>query len=416
MPRKSEMSWEPKPAFRWRKMFKGTMYRVSCAELGLPENQWTELDSVALANEWWRKRVSEISPTLPSPKKNEENVVVADLGFAEIAVPKSQAKSQQKKAEGLVADLLDELTDKPAAAFQIQTNIDRWIEVQLAEGLTPGRIAVNKHMLGFFAECLGKETDARKINENAWEQFYLFVLGRKEWKDNYRARIMATARSFLKRLYAKRVIDVLPRNLDENRIKKTVGKIKTVPTEDVKTFFKAAHGQTRLHVLLALNCGMNPKDIATLRQTEVDWTAGTITRKRSKTQDHDDVPEVTYSLWAETFRLLKKERSKEGEFVLLTKTGKPWIVDKLEGDKYCNSNSIASCYRWTSERAKVRITPKLLRATASTMLGSHASYKFYSQYFLGHSPRTIADKHYVVPNDSEFAEALRWLGKQFGVK
>jgi hypothetical protein len=37
------------------------------------------------------------------------------------------------------------------------------------------------------------------------------------------------------------------------------------------------------------------------------------------------------------------------------------------------------------------------------------------QYFLGHSPKTVADKHYVVPSDEEFFEALGWLRKQYGL-
>ena len=49
----------------------------------------------------------------------------------------------------------------------------------------------------------------------------------------------------------------------------------------------------------------------------------------------------------------------------------------------------------------------------SKQTAQHPQYKFYCQYFLAQSARTVADRHYVIPNDQEFFEALDWLGKQF---
>ena len=58
MPRKFEMSWEGKPAFRWVKMYKGTRHRVSCADL--KAMVWTEEATYRLANEWWTRKRAEI--------------------------------------------------------------------------------------------------------------------------------------------------------------------------------------------------------------------------------------------------------------------------------------------------------------------------------------------------------------------
>jgi hypothetical protein len=49
-------------------------------------------------------------------------------------------------------------------------------------------------------------------------------------------------------------------------------------------------------------------------------------------------------------------------------------------------------------------------------LGEHSQYKFYAQYFLGQSPPTVADKHYVRPSDREFFEALAWLEGALALK
>ena len=55
---------------------------------------------------------------------------------------------------------------------------------------------------------------------------------------------------------------------------------------------------------------------------------------------------------------------------------------------------------------------KHLRKTSATLLGQHLHYKFFANYFLADSPKSVADKHYVTPNDAEFFEALDCLRGQ----
>jgi hypothetical protein len=124
---------------------------------------------------------------------------------------------------------------------------------------------------------------------------------------------------------------------------------------------------------------------------------------------------VRYKLWSRTFALLRQYRSDHPERVLLTTTRRPWIEERHDG-KYHRSDKVASCVKYWLKKAGVKHPPKALRATAATRLGEHAHYKFYAQYFLGQSPRTVADKHYVRPSDTEFFEALAWLEKILGFK
>ena len=60
MARKKMMRWEGSPAYRWRKMYRGEMFRVSCADLGLPESDWTEEASREAATQWWESKLAEI--------------------------------------------------------------------------------------------------------------------------------------------------------------------------------------------------------------------------------------------------------------------------------------------------------------------------------------------------------------------
>jgi hypothetical protein len=36
-------------------------------------------------------------------------------------------------------------------------------------------------------------------------------------------------------------------------------------------------------------------------------------------------------------------------------------------------------------------------------------------HFLGHSPRTMKDRHYAAPATELFDKAVLWLGKQYGL-
>lgn len=56
---------------------------------------------------------------------------------------------------------------------------------------------------------------------------------------------------------------------------------------------------------------------------------------------------------------------------------------------------------------------KLFRKTAASKLGEHPEFGKFAQYFLGHSPRTVADKHYVRPSEEHFDRAISWLCQQF---
>lgn len=60
----------------------------------------------------------------------------------------------------------------------------------------------------------------------------------------------------------------------------------------------------------------------------------------------------------------------------------------------------------------VRLSMKHLRKTSATLLGQHLHYKFFANHFLADSPKSVADKHYVTPNDAEFFEALDCLRGQ----
>ena len=159
---------------------------------------------------------------------------------------------------------------------------------------------------------------------------------------------------------------------------------------------------------------MTQEDISDLLDTEVDWKEGRITRKRSKTEDHEGVPTVCYKLWPLTWELLKKYRSGT-ERVLLTESGLAYVRKELkENGRVSKADGFASNWVHLKKRLKIDRPLKQLRKLSSSLLDGHKEYGRYAQYFLGHSGRTVASKHYVIPSSEMFDEALAWLGQQVG--
>jgi integrase len=185
--------------------------------------------------------------------------------------------------------------------------------------------------------------------------------------------------------------------------------VPTVPVQEVKGIIEKSKGQTKLHILLMLNCGMTQQDISDLAPEEIDWCAGTITRRRSKTQQHEQTPTVCYRLWRATWTLLQHYGNRTGDHALLTKTGKTWVRDEIVGGKRHRVDAIRSAYRHFG----IPYALKLFRKTGSTVLDR--GYPDCVERYLGHVPRTVTDRSYVDPSQDRFDDAIAWLGRQFGL-
>ena len=55
---------------------------------------------------------------------------------------------------------------------------------------------------------------------------------------------------------------------------------------------------------------------------------------------------------------------------------------------------------------------KRFRSIAATLLENHPVYGRYVPHFLGHSPKSIAAKHYASPSQNLFDQAIQWLHDQ----
>ena len=192
------------------------------------------------------------------------------------------------------------------------------------------------------------QMDPARINEATLNKIYLhfakLVNEGKIQPGTANAKLIVLRR-FVRFLHAQRQIDELPRNIMEKsmKFKNPAKRIKVPKLEWVLEVLRELPDKEKLFALLALNAGMNQVDLSDLRNEQVDWVKGTLTRRRVKTGEHKNVPTVTYLLWPETLRLLQQHRSEDREdsaHVLLTSKGTT-LVERFERNgKTCKKDNI----------------------------------------------------------------------------
>ena len=72
--------------------------------------------------------------------------------------------------------------------------------------------------------------------------------------------------------------------------------------------------------------------------------------------------------------------------------------------------------RRLAKKTEISFTLKMLKKTSVSLLEDDSKYSGLKYLFLGHSPRSIADRHYVRPPQNLFDEAIDWLGSKLGIK
>lgn len=426
------MTWQASTK-RWFKKHKGKMYIVSCRQLEAAANKESSAEA---ANAWWEAKLEEIDKAPPTEEDRKANAfkvwsMVQDWGqldedtrekLVDSLVGTGQYQNLKSQAGTLV-----ETAVKPASPDRtVMAQVESWKQLLhsacLSGQMSEGRFDGYCRNIGKFVKWIGPDTSIDAINEDKVEDYFNHLstqVGAEKYATNYAHTLLMTAKQFINRLAEKKLIPV-PGNLRSRRFRfnhSVAAKIETFTPEEVRSMLATCDGfseKTKLYLYLMLNCGMYQNDIAELRQDEVNWSKGTVTRARSKTRERHG-PVVTYQLWPETFALLKKHRAATGELALTTDEGNPLVRFWLEAGKARRYDVIQSAWTRLAEKMKVkkiRLGMKHLRKTSASLLGQHPHFKFYANHFLADSPRTMADKHYVQPSNEEFFQALRWLRGQ----
>jgi integrase len=436
MAKKCLMTWQAKTR-RWAKKHKAKLYFVSCKQLCVkPETKEASIDA---ANAWWEAKLAELESSgapQPTPEDLRINAFKVwgmvqdwqhlDEASREKLVDSLVGAGQYRKLKEQANSSLDAILN-PAADRQIAAQVDSWLGMlkgaTKAGQMSGSRWDSYRRNIEKFKEFMGASSPIDAINEARVEGFFndLSVhVGAGKYSPSYAHTLLMTAKQFIAYLAEKKLI-VAPGNLRSRRLRfnhSAAAKVEVFSAAEVQAMLKACEGfsdKTKLYLLLMLNCGMYQNDIAEMLKEEVNWKAGTITRARSKTRARGG-PMVTYPLWSETFRLLKKCKADKGDLALTTDEGKPLVFYSLKGEDASRYDVVQSAWSRLAAKMglkKIRLGMKHLRKTSATMLASHEQYKYYVGHFLADSPKGMDQKHYVKPSQEEFDKAIVWLGEQY---
>ncbi|MEI7924458.1 MAG: hypothetical protein WCJ40_21330 [Planctomycetota bacterium] len=428
MARKYKMTWQSSTR-RWFKKYKGKIYTISCRQLGCPE---TKEGSGAAANDWWESRIQEIEtapPTEADLKANAFKVWEMVQNWSQIDEASRQklvdslvGEGQYQKLKGQAEAMVETTVKATPTDRTVAAQVEAWTNLLRSAcqsgQMSEGRFDAYCRNIRPFADWIGQQSAIDIINESKLEGFFNFLSQKvlaKAYSPAYAHTMMMTTKQFVSRMAEMKLIP-LPGNIRSRRFRfnhSAPTKIEIFSVEEVRNLLLTAGEsleRTKLYLLLMLNCGMYQNDIAELKAEEVNWKQGTLTRARSKTRERNG-PVVTYKLWPETLNLLNRHKV-TGDLVLQTDEGNPLVRFWLEEGKMRRYDAIQSAWTRLARKMgllKIRLGMKHLRKTSATMLGQHPQFKFYANHFLADSPKSIADKHYVVASDAEFFQALEWL-------
>ncbi len=307
-------------------------------------------------------------------------------------------------------------------AKTVGANLDDFLAEKQREAesgqIAYGWFAVIRYHLEYVRKLFG-EVAVENVNANlltAYHGHLLDTIKAGTITTTYAKGLLATMKSFVRWLYMSEVIDIPPRNLAKLKITVDDPTITTLTIEEIKALLQEATDRTRLYVLLMANCGMTGKDISDLTPDQIDWQDGRVIRKRSKTKREKNVPVVNYKLWRATFDLLKRYGKQNGERIFVNKNGQPlrrW--EEKENGKPRNVDNVRDAWRKLAKKTGIRKSLKLLRSTSSSTLAKHETYGQFAFLFLGHSPKTTAERHYIQVPQALFDNAITWLGKEYGI-
>ncbi len=286
--------------------------------------------------------------------------------------------------------------------------------------ITVGRWDNIRSYVDAFGDHVGGSKPVEAISEEVLREYYEHIqsLISKNEVSEYGGRdLAATADQFVRWLWREGAIDAIPRNLGTAGITAAPGEVIVYGVKEIKLLWDAATERMRLFMLLALNCGMTQQDISDLKPTEVDWKSGEIIRKRSKTRKKKSTPTITYRLWPETLRLLKKHRSKDKDHVLLNKNGNPFKSSSVNAEgKFSKIDTIGKDFLKLVKDCEIEGKSFInLKKTSRSILEDNKTYQPIAERFVGRAPRTVSDRHYAKSPTNWLAEATDWLRKKLKI-
>ena len=299
-----------------------------------------------------------------------------------------------------------------ADAVDSDTTIEALIVRFLVEKkgeVTSQRLAMLKSTLLYLQQFLGGGTEFSHVTEQTLKDYRLHVLQLMDagkFGDERAAGLLAIAKQFIRWCMgqSKLVSELDPIVASSIHailsargalsVKVSRKAVKTSELQEIRGFLgnDQKSEMVELYALLAANCAMTPADIVDFRWDQME--NGILTYKRHKERDRDRVPVVKYPLWQRTFELLEK----------MPKTDER-VFPKTAG-------AVDDAMRNAREKTEFSDTLGTIKKTSSTMIGEEYNNDL-ADYWLGHAPNGVGQRHYIAPSDEALAKAVTWLETQY---
>jgi len=431
---------------------------VSCEELGVPRSKQ---DSFQAANIWWRQKLAEIQRSSLEANQSEAlKDIEKKISYAAAHAPRLLPDLKRAKKAVLAAEPGDRvLPDQDVINENIR--IAELFGISVPKTLDP---MVSQHFFGdrriweerLEGACLiGKErtighctetflneiqpklrpksfkeiydylyclvdksgiwtrtTDVAVINEDTVSNHYLWLDSRHYSVTAHNHR-MGHFRRFVYWLWVRRKLADLPRNLRSNDHKKEKEhrEIARYDSPLVRETIAELPSPIQLWALLGLNCGMTNADLGALDWSQINQRSWILTRRRVKTGKNPKVPTVKYKLWPEVIERLQALLPQKSGLVFTTLSDGPMYHTRFVEGEATKKAKVTDNFaqRWAEIKPRPRIPLSHFKKVSATALKSDNRFARFTDYFLGHTPKTIADQHYGPESDEPFFEALEFV-------
>lgn len=186
---------------------------------------------------------------------------------------------------------------------------------------------------------------------------------------------------------------------------------KHLPLATLKTVIAKATEQRRLYLMLMLNTGMQPTDIAAVLAKDIDLDAGVvkwIRRKNDRLLSENDY-EVESHLWPETAWLVKRQAAKTG-LAFRTHDGKPLYHETGSRNRQnAVTKSLGKYFKRLYERFEIDVSAKNMRQTGAQMVYAEGGNYELSRVWLGREFRQ-EDKPYLAKLIKELNQVTDRIG------
>lgn len=441
MPRKYVLSWS-KAHKRWHKTINGKKYyfRKSKSKADLDAYKKSVEDYESLLAGQARKQRRSATPKVAKPEDTYERQYITNNNISSQITRRGSYSFPSTSVAGFA---------------------ERYFEYEISRAKT-GQITllrlrnIGNRLRYFVDDFLKKQAQQPNssviLNEQRVTNFYRHLLSRLSSTKRYpRAMAVTTANAYFKQAkyfiywcWENRLIDDLPRNLNDHKLSfsKLLSKHSKKRTSEIEIFTpdqlrklldhcptSKSRYKIKLYILLGLNCGFTSIDIASLRVRHIVFgkdgkTPVFIERERSKTG-------VTgkWILWDETklllMRALDDMLNKDGDIMFHTQRGNlleyKRISMPVNGGRYADTKMIQSTpvssrfntVKKTAFSEPVKLSFKHLRKTTATMISrlDINNADRITQRFLAHSPKSEAGRSYIQPNSDDLDEALKMIEK-----